>query len=164
MSAAAKSKFFPICKIDEELRIVKGPVLRPEIRDRQKTIISAKVIRDAAHDFVARLNAVKGGTKPGFMHTDFSRKLTIVESWITDTDLSYPVTESMQKLFKVTGEETVTKSADTSGDASEYIVMPAGTWMMAFRVDDDEIWQGVKDGIFKGFSIGGVATIQYGDD
>ena len=112
MRADPNTKFFPICKIDEELRIVKGPALRPEIRDRQKTIISEKVIREAAHDFVARLNAAKNGTGPGFMHTDFSRKLTIVESWITDTDLTYTVTEVMQKLFSNIGEQTVKKSVD----------------------------------------------------
>ncbi len=126
-----------ICKVDEGRRVVKGPVLRPEIRDRQGTIISKDVILDAAHDFMSRLNSAQDGSGPGFMHTEFNRDLVIVESYILEDDETYSIKD---------------------GAATE---IPGGSWMMAIKVNDDKIWEGVKNGTFKGFSIGGQAKIQY---
>jgi hypothetical protein len=37
-------------------------------------------------------------------------------------------------------------------------IIKAGSWMMAVRVDDDEMWAAVKSGAITGFSIGGWAT------
>lgn len=37
-------------------------------------------------------------------------------------------------------------------------LIKAGTWMLAVRVQDDELWAKVKVGEITGFSIGGVAT------
>ena len=158
--------FFPVCKIDSELRIVKGPALRPEMRDRQGSIISQKVIQDAAHDFTARLNATKGGSKPGFMHSDFSRKLEIVESYVTDHDLTYALNEQLQKIHAaVPVEGLVKKSAAEDGEVEKvFASIPAGSWILAFKVHDDEIWQGILDGTFKGFSIGGRCTIKYEEE
>ena len=34
----------------------------------------------------------------------------------------------------------------------------AGTWLLGVRVQDDALWQDVKDGKITGFSIGGIAT------
>ena len=39
-------------------------------------------------------------------------------------------------------------------------VVKAGTWMLAIRVVDDELWTAVKSGSFTGFSIGGTAIRQ----
>ncbi len=36
-------------------------------------------------------------------------------------------------------------------------VVKAGTWMLAIRVADDDLWTAVKSGSFTGFSIGGTA-------
>lgn len=128
--------YVPIAKVYEDQRIVKGPALRPEIRDRQGTIVSADVIRKAAHDFIKKLKA-------GLMHNDFTQKLTIVESWITDIDLSYPA-----ETRKLDSEEVL-----------ESISIPAGSWMIAMRVDDDTLWAGVLNRTYKGFSIGGRAKV-----
>ena len=137
---AAYKNIVSICKIDDGRRVVKGPVLRPEVRDRQGTIISEDVILEAAHDFMARLNSNKDGSGPGFMHKEFNRDLVIVESYVLEYDQTYTVKEG--------------QSTD----------IPAGSWMMAIKVNDDKIWEGVKNGTFKGFSIGGQAKIQYEGD
>ena len=131
------NKAISICKVDSERRVVKGPVLRPEVRDRQGTIMSADIIIDAAHDFVARLADKQDPSKPGFMHKEFNRDLVIVESYITERDEKYVLSEN------------------------EKTVVPSGSWMMAIKVNDDKIWEGVKSGAFKGFSIGGRARLQY---
>ena len=134
------SKTISICKVDSERRVVKGPVLRPEIRDRQGTIMSADIIIDAAHDFVARLADKQDPTQPGFMHTEFNRDLVIVESYVTERDEKYALSEEEKTL------------------------VPSGSWMMAIKVNDDKIWEGVKSGTFKGFSIGGRARLQYDEE
>lgn len=254
-----------ICKVEDDLRILKGPVLRPEIRDRQKTIVSAEVIREAAHDFALRLNLTKDGTGPGFMHRDFKRKLGIVETWILDQDTWYPrgdmssedmsaskLTEDLAALenpaakledsefaapfhgsdgydpngdrmvqrsllrFKTAGDldptllrvalakfssvdfrvfgkyaasvrrsardalktaamalRSATNDEILAGEVDEFmlaakaqedaIFMPAHSWMMGMKVWEDDIWSGVKNKTYKGFSIGGRAQIEYED-
>lgn len=135
-----------VTKIDEELRIVKGPVLRPGIRDRQGSTVSEKVIREAAHEFMIRYR--EGETGSGFMHKDFEnrhRRFQIVESYVLDVEYVVPRTE----------RSLVDGAVPEAG--SEDIVIPAGSWIMAVKVNDDDVWKMVKSGTVKGFSIGGTA-------
>ena len=134
------TKTVSICKVDSKRQVVKGPVLRPEIRDRQGTIMDEDIITDAAHDFVARLASDSDPTTPGFMHQEFNRDLVIVESYITER-----------------GEEYELEGGDTT-------LVPKGSWMIGIKVNDEKIWEGVQNGTFKGFSIGGRARLQYEDD
>lgn len=64
----------------------------------------------------------------GVMHEDFTRtkKMKIVESFIVPVDM-------------IIEGENISK----------------GTWMMATKILDDEIWAGAKKGEFTGYSIGG---------
>jgi hypothetical protein len=50
-------------------------------------------------------------------------------------------------------ETYVTKVEEAHGGET----LPVGTWVMAVRVIDDELWSMVKKGVFTGFSIGGTA-------
>ena len=34
--------------------------------------------------------------------------------------------------------------------------MPEGTWMVSLKVEDDQLWQEIKAGKYKGFSIEGL--------
>ena len=34
--------------------------------------------------------------------------------------------------------------------------LPEGSWFGSFRVENDDVWQQVKDGDFKGFSVEGL--------
>lgn len=38
--------------------------------------------------------------------------------------------------------------------------VPAGTWMATFHVENDEIWEAILAGVFKGFSIEGLFGLQ----
>jgi hypothetical protein len=62
--------------------------------------------------------------------------MTIVESWIIE---------------------------DSKKDKSAFYEMslPVGTWMIAMKVDNDETWEKVKKGEFKGFSIEGYFAERY---
>ena len=39
--------------------------------------------------------------------------------------------------------------------------LPKGTWMISMKVNNDEVWQKVKDGEVKGFSIEGYFVDKY---
>jgi hypothetical protein len=134
-----------ILKVLDEKRIVKGPVLRPGIRDRHGTTVSADEIQNAAHTFMVEYR--KGETTSGYMHRDFYKadeRFRIVESYILDVDLSVPRTERAGLV-------------EESGEGE--IKVPAGSWVMAVQVIDDDVWEQVKLGIVKGFSIGGTAEV-----
>lgn len=136
-----------ITKVDEEQRLVKGPVLRPGIRDRQGSMIAEDVIRTAAHDFMLRYRL--GETGSGFMHKDFENRFDrfqIVESYVVDVAYTVPRTER--------------EAVDVEQGVGD-ITVPAGSWVMAIKVLDDDVWKMVKAGTVKGFSIGGTARRVY---
>lgn len=70
-------------------------------------------------------------TTMGLMHTDMNPPIDLVESYIAPIDL-------------VLGSTSI----------------KAGSWIITARVNDDVIWQKVKDGKLTGFSIGGKAKVQ----
>ena len=128
-----------------ELRLVKGPVLRPDIRDRQGTTVSRSEIQQAAYNFMKRYR--EGDTTLGFMHKDFfdaDKRFTLVECYVLDVDYTVPRTERLG----VTQE---------SGEGS--ITIPAGSWVMGVIVHDDAVWSLVQQGKVKGYSIGGTAKV-----
>lgn len=128
---------FEILKRDDERRLIYGPVLIPENFDLQDDIISAGEIENAAHNYLVKLSfhddpeflqslGMNAVSKRGFMHTEFNRKIAVVESYIAPVDFEM-------------GGRTITK----------------GTWVGVVKVFDDEVWNLVKAGRITGFSIGG---------
>ena len=124
----------------EDKRLMIGPVLIPDNIDLQDDIINKEEIEKAAHGYMVKLayrddkdflkelgfKEVDKAGERGFQHTDFSRKMAVVETFIAPVD------------FELNGR-TITK----------------GTWVMTMKVFDDEIWAMVKTGKITGFSIGG---------
>lgn len=116
-------------KQDGEERFVFGVVLAPttaETPDLQNDFYSAETIRKAAHDYMANYGHV------GWQHEAIiaERKVVILESYIAPVDFEHP----------------------TVGGAP--IMISKGTWLMAFRVVDDDLWDQVKTSV-GGLSIGG---------
>lgn len=65
----------------------------------------------------------------GLMHRqNLGERVSIVESYIAPMDLAF-----------------------------DGVKVRKGTWLMAWKVEDNEIWEGVKSGKYTGFSIGGSA-------
>lgn len=116
-----------ISKLDEEKRIVYGPVLEPGVEDAQGDIVSKEEIRKAAHNFMRKVGMAEAGAD-GVMHKGRVGvdAAYLVESWLQDGDTKH-------------GEQSITD----------------GTWMIGVHVPDDELWGLVKSGEFTGFSIGG---------
>lgn len=89
MEAAAKSTIKAKCEIvskslDEE-RLVTGIVLKPEEVDAQGDIYSAKVIRDAATNFLADYNKE---TELGVQHKAFNQDIQLADSWVAPADFT----------------------------------------------------------------------------
>lgn len=80
--------------------------------------------------------------------------------------------ETIEKLAQGYLDNVHTVTADHNSDVNDVIVVeswiktsdndksvslglnePIGTWFISMKVNNDEIWQKIKDGIYKGFSI-----------
>lgn len=121
-------------KIDEEKRILLGPILipnKPILRkgkeDNYYIYFSRDTVRKASELYLKNGNQGKSTLE----HEHSINGLTLVESWIVE---------------------------DQKKDKSQLYGMdvPLGTWMGTIRVDNQDIWdQYVKSGKVKGFSIEG---------
>ena len=141
MSPAIESNFIHLSKheielkeIDEEKRIIMGAALIPNkqiYRKNEKTkdeyyiYFSEATIRKASELFLMNANQNNSTLE----HNEKLKGLSVVESWIIE------------------GEND--KSKNYGFD------LPKGTWMISMKVNNDEIWNKVKLGEVKGFSIEG---------
>lgn len=122
-----------IIKSVEDERIVYGEVLVPDEVDAQEHIYSAEEVKKAAHFWMKEFSQM------GIMHKDMlgESQISILESFIAP--VSFKFSEN---------EDDDTKK------------VKKGTWLLKVFVEDDEVWEQVKDGELNGFSIGGVATVE----
>jgi phage head maturation protease len=120
-------------EIDAEKRILMGAALVPnkKIYRRNKEeefyiYFAENTIRKAMELFFINGNQ----SSATFEHKNAIKGMTVVESWLIED-------EKMDKS-KLYGFN-----------------LPKGTWMISMKVDNDEVWQDVKEGKIKGFSIEG---------
>ena len=141
MSPAIESNFIHLSKhevelkeIDEEKRILMGAALIPnkqiyrkndKTKDEYYIYFSEATIRKASELFLMNANQNNSTLE----HSTKLKGLSVVESWIIE------------------GEND--KSKNYGFD------LPQGTWMISMKVNNDEIWDKVKLGEVKGFSIEG---------
>lgn len=121
---------------DEEERIISGPLMladTPIYRNDQNgeyyVIFTKDTIKQIAQKFFK-----KGYQKNVNLMHDSGQTvsgLTMFESWISD---------EKRGIMGMKGFENV----------------PDGSWFGSFKVDNDEVWQLIKDGKVKGFSVEGV--------
>ena len=127
--------------VEEEQRIITGAVMIPNKRiirlnergDEYYVYFSADTIKKAAHRWL------QDNMNHSFNleHGRSTKAVDVVESWIVN---------------------------DSSNDkaASLGFDLPAGTWMMSCKVNDEELWNQIKEGKYNGFSVEGI--FQYNDD
>jgi hypothetical protein len=121
-------------EVDTEKRVLLGPALIPnkqiyrEDAEVGKYYIwfSKDTIRKASELFFKNHNQ----DKATFEHLEPVQGMTVVESWIVD-------------------------DSATDKSALYGFSMPKGTWMMSMKVENEEVWNMVKGGTVKGFSIEG---------
>lgn len=127
----------PIVKADEEERLVYGVVLDPYIVDAHNDWIPPKQVQDTAHGWMRKSRVI------GLQHT-VKAKAHAVESFL----VQYPSAED----YKQARENLPHKAYKMQfGDD----VVHSGAWIVATKVEDDGLWQAIKDGKITGYSIGG---------
>lgn len=121
---------------DEEEKIISGPLMlsdtpiyRNDMNGEYYVVFSKDTIKQIAQKFF----------KKGYQHNvnlmhdsgSTVEGLTMFESWITD---------EKRGIKAMAGFENV----------------PDGSWFGSFKVDNEEVWQMIKQGQVKGFSVEGV--------
>ena len=130
-----KSLYCDILKVDNgaDKRLVTGVVLQPEEVDAQGDIYSAEVIEEAAYGFMTKYRDGAGMTDMHSRRIKVSGQnadVAIVASWIAHEPTMINGTPVKQ-----------------------------GSWLITSRVFNDTLWAKVKAGEYRGYSIGGRATV-----
>jgi len=147
MSPAIEENFIHLSKheillkeVDAEKRILMGPALVPDkqiyrkndkTKDEYYIYFSKATIRKASELFLMNANQNNSTLE----HSQKLKGMSVVESWIIE------------------GQND--KSKNYGFD------LPKGTWMISMKVNNDEIWNKVKLGEVKGFSIEGYFADRY---
>ena len=123
-------------KSDEEKRIVTGPamvpnqeIIRMDAEDKPYFVYFTEETIEKAQEVFAKYGKTKS---TNFEHATGMRDVTVVESWI------------------------VTDPSNDKSNALGFSDIPKGSWMVSYKVDNDDLWAKVKAGEVKGFSIEGV--------
>ena len=130
-----KQKALSLAAIDEDKRTLIGAALIPdkniprydELSDEEYDVFFSQDTVKLASELFLKTNRTNEHT---FEHQEKVDGVSVVESWIVD---------------------------DPDMDKSKHygMSMPVGTWMVRVHVGNDEMWEQVKEGSIRGFSIEG---------
>lgn len=137
---ALKKHEIELKEVDSEKRILMGAALVPnkqiyrrnDKNEEYYIYFSEKTVRKASELFLMRSNQ----NNATYEHKDKLEGLSVVESWIIEDDKS-----DKSRLYGFD--------------------LPIGTWMISMKVNNDEVWNDVKEGKVKGFSIEGYFADKY---
>ena len=134
-SKEKKQKALSLAAIDEEKRTLIGAALIPdkniprydEMSDEEYDVYFSQDTVKLASELFLKSNRTNEHT---FEHQEKVDGVSVVESWIVE---------------------------DPEMDKSKHygMSMPEGTWMVRVHVGNDEMWEAVKEGSIRGFSIEG---------
>lgn len=132
-----KQKIIQCATLNEEKRLLIAPALIPNKQifrlddegNDYYVYFSPQTIRQASQLFLKR-NYQSSTT---IEHKHSVDDITVVESWIKDSAIDKSVNYGFEHL-------------------------PKGTWFVTMKVENDKVWEMVKDGKIKGFSIEGYFT------
>jgi len=130
-------KVITFAKLDEDKRLLIAPALIPNkqiIRvspdgEDYYVYFSRKTINRASQLFLQNHHQ----SEATYQHEHKVNDITVVESWIKEFTIDKSVNYGFEHL-------------------------PVGTWFVTMKVDNDEVWEKVKNGDVKGFSIEGYFT------
>ena len=139
--ALKERKEIKLAEVDNEKRILMGAALIPNKKifrkgedDKEDYYIyfSEDTVRKASELFLMKGNQ----NNSTFEHSVELEGMSVVESWILE-------------------DKEKDKSAKYGFD------LPIGTWLVSVKVNNNEVWNKVKEGEVKGFSIEGYFAEQY---
>lgn len=126
-----------LAKVDEDKRVVVSPALIPnknifrydaQTDSEYYVYFSPETVRKASELYLKNNNHHKAT----YQHQDRVSGVLTVESWIKEGDMD------KSKLYGFD--------------------LPNGTWFVKMRIDNDELWNKIKEGELKGLSIEGYFT------
>ena len=135
----SKDNFLSLAKLDEEKKTLVGAVLIPEKEiprfdqeENEEYVVyfSKETIKQAQELFMVNLR----NNNATYEHNVPIEGLSVVESWIKE-------------------DEKFDKSSQFGFEK-----MPIGTWFVKMKINNDEVWNKVKNKEVKGFSIEGYFT------
>lgn len=115
---------------DAEKKMIYGPVLIPDkliYRNDERGEYYIRMSQDTIEQCRELYMKKHLQSSATLMHEIAVTGLTVVESW--------------------------TKLSDQDKSNALGFSEPVGTWFIGMKCDDEKIWEGVKDGTFKGFSV-----------
>ena len=119
-------------------RIIYGPALIPDLKIYRGP---NKVVDKPHHVLFTKETIEKIRTKFHSKHYDNNVKIRH----------GGPETQNVKMIHSFLLNETNRQSVPI-----EFQDLPDGTWMIAYKVEDDQIWRMIKDKKLNGFSIEGV--------
>jgi len=132
MAFSKDRKFFQI--EDEEQRIVSGyfmvadlPIYRRDANGEYYVRFTRESIKNIAENFMR--NGLTSNTNEMHQTNEFSEGVFVLESWLIDSKRGTKAPNGFESL--------------------------EGSWFGSMKVENDEIWEKVKSGEFKGFSVEG---------
>lgn len=127
--------------VDDEKRIVSGPVIIPEqmiYRNDGKRQYYIKFSKEAIEQMALRFFADHRNTEGNLMHQLPVNGVVFYESYL---------------LNRQRGIAPV-----------EFNELPDGTWFVSAKIENDNVWQLVKEGKLRGFSIDAILTMKPAKD
>lgn len=129
------SKEIQFAEVSDEKQLVAGPILVPNKKilridgegKRYSVFFTPETIELVARKFMKN----KYGDQMTLEHGSKTSGVYLTESWIVEASA-----KDKSNLYGFT--------------------LPRGTWFGVYKVDDKKIWDKVKDGTFRGFSIEGL--------
>jgi hypothetical protein len=133
----------------DEQRIVGGAVLVPGVVDLQGEIYDDEVTEAAAHYWLEHYmeDPKENGIKLQHEGETIYDAARPIQSWVLDRDMTFEVE------VPAAGEDHPAKELTT-------LTYPKGTWILYARIRDAKLWKKFKSGELKGWSVGGIATVQ----
>lgn len=119
---------------NKEKRIVSGYFMisdLPMLRQRNDTVYYCVFRRHTIEKIVNKFMKEGLTNQTNLMHDSTADGVYIIESLIVDSERGVAAPESFEKV-------------------------PNGSWWGSMRVENDEVWNSVLDGSFKGFSVEGI--------
>lgn len=130
---------------DETGSVVKGVEVAKSIDEEQK-LFTAVVLRPDMVDAHGDIYDDVAVEKACHNYMEFCRKGNLQH--LVQVEKAIPVESYIAKSDFPLGEGEVKK----------------GDWVMTMKINDDDIWQGCKDGLFTGFSVGCKGEVEDLDD
>lgn len=119
---------------NKEKRIVSGYFMiadLPMMRMRNDTVFYCVFRRHTIEKIVNKFMKEGLTNQTNLMHESTAKGVYIIESLIIDSERGVSAPDGFEKV-------------------------PNGSWWGSMRVENDEVWQSVLDGTFKGFSVEGI--------